>query len=580
MKSLLAALGLVVICFSTIAANDYPLTDDSKPQQGAPKGTIAKATYAESKVFPGTTRDVTVYIPQQLDRTKPAPFMVLQDGGGYQAATVFDNLIHKKEIPPLVGIFVTPGVVRVTNAGVAQHRFNRSFEYDGVGDAYARLLINEVFPFVEQKHGITLSTNAVDGSIGGASSGAIAAFTAAWERPDRFSRVFSSIGTYVGLRGGDVYPTLIRKTEPKPIRVFLQDGENDLNIYGGDWWMANQMMERALVFAGYDVKHAWGEGAHDSKQSTQVFPEALRWLWRDFPKPIVANAEKKSKQPVVSMLDGEWELVSEGHGFTEGPAVNARGEVFFTDIPKGLIHKIALDGKVSVFAENTGGANGLMFGPDGKLYAASRNKVLAYDENGKRTEFAEFTEGLRVGLNDLCVANNGNIYATDPDNRRVWLITAQGDKRVVDSNERGGLQFPNGVRLTPDQAFLLVADMKGQFVWSYMVRPDGTLTNKQAYHHLHQPDALEMSAADGMCLATNGTLFVATALGVQFCDHPGRVNGIISKPHNKWLANVVLGGAEFNELYACASDKVFKRKLNTRGANSFQSPIKPPTPRL
>jgi gluconolactonase len=441
-------------------------------------------------------------------------------------------------------------------------------------------LLNEVFPFVEQKHGIKLSTNAADGSIGGASSGAIAAFTAAWERPDRFSRVFSSIGTYVGLRGGDVYPTLIRKTEPKPIRIFLQDGENDLNIYGGDWWTANQMMQRALVFAGYDVKHAWGEGAHDSKQATQVFPDALRWLWRDYPKPVVANAEKKSRQPVVSMLAGDWELVSEGHGFTEGPAVNARGEVFFTDIPKARIHKVALDGKVSLFAENTGNANGLMFGPDGKLYAASRNKVLAYDESGKQSVFAEFAEGMKVGLNDLCVANSGNIYATDPENRRVWLITPQGDKRMVDGPERSGPQYPNGIRLTPDQAFVVVADMKGQFVWSYMVQPDGTLTNKQAYHHLHQPDALEMSAADGMCLATNGTLFVATAIGVQFCDQPGRVNGIIAKPHNKWLANVVLGGAEFNELYACASDKVFKRKVNTRGANSFQPPIKPPTPRL
>jgi sugar lactone lactonase YvrE len=353
-----------------------------------------------------------------------------------------------------------------------------------------------------------------------------------------------------------------------------------LNIYGGDWWMANQMMERALQFAGYDVNHAWGEGAHDSKQATQVFPEALRWLWRDYPKPIVANAEEKSQQPVAKLLAGDWELVSGGHGFTEGPAVNARGEVFFSDIPKNLIHKIGADGKVSVFAENTGGANGLMFGPDGKLYAAARNKVIAYDESGKASTFAEFSENLRVALNDLCVANNGNIYATDPDNKRVWLITAKGDKRVVDSNERGGVQFPNGIRLTPDQAFVLVADMKGQFIWSYMVQPDGTLTNKQRYHHLHQPDALEMSAADGMCLDTNGWVYVATAMGVQLCDQPGRVNGIISKPQSQWLASVVLGGPEFNELYACCADKIFKRKLNTRGANSFQPPIKPPTPHL
>jgi gluconolactonase len=578
MKSL-AALGLVAFACATFAANDYPLTEDSKPHADVPKGAIEKTPFAASKIFPGTTRDITVYIPQQLDRAKPAPFMVLQDGGGYQAPVVFDNLIAKKEIPALVGIFITPGVVRNTNTN-ALARFNRSYEYDGLGDNYARFLIEEALPFVEQKYGLQLSTNAADGSIGGASSGAIAAFTAAWERPDRFSRVFSSIGTYVGLRGGDVYPTLIRKTEPKPIRIFLQDGEHDQNIYGGDWWMANQMMERALVFAGYDVNHAWGEGAHDGKQATQVFPEALRWLWRDYPQPVVANADAKSKQPIAKLLAGPWELVSEGHGFTEGPAVNARGEVFFTDIPKSRIHKIALDGKVSVFAENTGGANGLMFGPDGKLFSAARNKIIAYDDAGKATTYAEFPDAARVGINDLAVAHNGNIYGTDPINKRLWLITPAGDKRVVDTNDNSGIQFPNGVRLVPDQSLLLVADMRGQFVWSFAVQPDGSLAHKQRYHHLHQPDAAEMSGADGMCLDTNGTLYVATSLGVQFCDQAGRVNGIISRPQPKWVANVVLGGADFDELYACSSDRVYKRKLNTRGANSWAPPIKPPTPRL
>src|SRR5260370_11338713 len=156
-------------------------------------------------------------------------------------------------------------------------------------------------PEVEKKktsdgRAIRLSQNGNDRGIGGSSSGAICAFTAAWERPDAFRRVFSSFGTYVGLRGGNSYPTLIRKTEPKPIRIFLQDGDHDLNIYGGDWWMANQEMERALVFAGYDVNHAWGAGGHDGKQAGQVFPDALRWLWRGFPAPAVADAGGQIKQ--------------------------------------------------------------------------------------------------------------------------------------------------------------------------------------------------------------------------------------------------------------------------------------------
>lgn len=311
------------------AENPYPPTADSKKQDGVPHGELVRGVFAQSKIFPGTTRDYTVYIPAQLDRTKPAPSMTIQDGGGYNTQHVFDNLIAKKEIPALVGIFVNHGRVPALTTN-ALDRFNRSYEYDGLGDNYARFLLEELFPFIEAKHNLRLSTNPNDRAIGGVSSGAICAFTAAWERPDAFRRVFSGVGTYVGLRGGNNYATLIRKTEPKPIRIFLQDGENDLNIYAGDWWMANQEMERAFVFAGYDVNHVWGKGAHDGYQATQVFPDAMRWLWRDYPAEIKANPEQKSKQPVMKdvLIAGEdWQLVSEGHKFTEGPAVNTKGEV-------------------------------------------------------------------------------------------------------------------------------------------------------------------------------------------------------------------------------------------------------------
>jgi sugar lactone lactonase YvrE/enterochelin esterase-like enzyme len=556
------------------AENPYPPGPDSKKQEGVPHGELLKGVFDQSKIFPGTTRDYTVYLPQQLDRSKPAPLMVLQDGGGYSAANVFDNLIHKKEIPALVGIFVMHGRVKPF-ASNSLDRFNRSYEYDGLGDGYARFLLEELFPFIEQKHGLKLSTDPNDRAIGGASSGAICAFTAAWERPDAFRRVFSSIGTYVGLRGGDVYPTLIRKTEPKPIRIFLQDGENDQNIYGGDWWMANQMMERAFVFAGYDVNHAWGKGAHDGNQATQVFPDALRWLWRDYPAPITANPEKKSRQPVASLLiHGEsWQLVSEGHKFTEGPAANKQGEVFFTDIPNNRIHKVGLDGKVSVFAEDTGAANGLMFGPDGRLYACAnaRKQIIAYDANGKATTVAEGLE-----CNDLAIAQSGRIYVSDPGNKRVWLVTLDGQKRVVDT----GIAQPNGVLLSPDQSLLYVADTRGQFVFSFSVMPDGALTNKQRYYHLHLVDGSTQSGADGMTVDTNGMLYVTTEMGIQFCDQAGRVNGIISKPQNKWLANVAFGGPDFSDLYATCGDKVYKRKTKAKGLPALNLPIKPAQPRL
>ncbi|HTI71414.1 MAG TPA: SMP-30/gluconolactonase/LRE family protein [Candidatus Limnocylindria bacterium] len=573
--SIVLAASVLAMAQLRAADSPYPPGPDSLKHDDVPHGQIIKGVFDQSKVFPGTTRDYAVYLPAQLDRTQPAPLMVLQDNGGYRAADVFDNLIAKKEIPTLVGIFVNHGRVKALSTN-ALDRFNRSIEYDGLGDGYARFLLDEFFPFLERTHGIKLSTNANDRAIGGASSGAVCAWTAAWERPDAFRRVFSSVGTYVGLRGANIYPTLIRKTEPKPIRIFLQDGENDLNIYGGDWWMVNQEMERAFQFAGYDVNHAWGTGAHDGFQATQVFPDALRWLWRDYPAEVKANPEKKSKQPVVRdvLVDGsDWEVVGEGYKFTEGPAANARGEVYFTDIPNSRIHKIGPDGKVTVFAENTGGANGLMFGPDGRLYACANDKkqIVAYDDSAKPTVIADDIES-----NDLCITHEGNLYVTDPTHKRVWLVTPDGKKKIVDE----GLKFANGVRLSPDQSLLYVADSQAQFIFSYQIAPDGTLACKQKYYYMHVTDGATGSGADGMTLDTEGRLYVATEMGVQFCDQAGRVNGIIRKPQRQWLANVAFGGPQLDELYATCGDKVFKRKTKVHGVLSFQAPIKPPAPGL
>jgi sugar lactone lactonase YvrE/enterochelin esterase-like enzyme len=570
--SVLVSLALVSF---TQAADDYAPGPDSKPQDGVPKGTVTKATFAQSKVFPGTSRDYWVYVPAQYDRSKPAPVMVFQDGLQYSAPVVFDNLIQRKEIPALIGVFVMHGRVRALDTDAALDRFNRSYEYDGLGDTYARFLLDELLPHIAKERSLNLSSNGNDRAIAGNSSGAICAFTAAWERPDAFRRVFSAIGTYVGLRGGNDYPTLIRKTEPKPIRIFLQDGSNDLNIYGGDWWIANQAMLSALQFSGYDVKHEWGDGGHNGKHATAIFPEALRWLWRDWPGEIKANAEAKSRQPVMQILvpGEEWQLVSSGHRFTEGPAVNANGEVFFTDIPNNRIHKVGLDGKVTVFAEETGGANGLMFGPDGRLYACANGKkqIVAYDEAGKAQVVAE-----DVPSNDLCVTHRGGIYFTDPGNKKVWFLPKGGRTRVVDE----GIERPNGVLLTPDQSLLYVADTKGQFVYSFQIQPDGSLAHKQRYFHLHLVDGSMQSGADGMTVDRDGRLYVTTEMGLQFCDQAGRVNGIIAKPQRSWLSNAVFAGADLTDLYVTCGDKVFKRKTRVKGAASFQPPVRPQPPRL
>jgi gluconolactonase len=552
------------------AADDYVPGPDSKPQEGVPKGEVTKYSFNQSKIFPGTTRDYWIYVPKQYDATKPTCFMVFQDGIQYNAPVVFDNLIHKKEIPVIIGIFVMHGRV-LADFTNSLDRFNRSFEYDGMGDNYVRFLLNELIPEVAKKY--NLSTNGNDHAIAGASSGAICAFTAAWERPDQFSRVFSSVGTYVGLRGGNEYPTLIRKTEPKSIRVFLQDGSNDLNIYAGNWFLANQEMLSALEFSGYEVNHIWGDGAHNGKHATAVFPDGLRWLWTNYPAPITAG--NGSKQPITDILiPGEdWQLVSSSHKFTEGPAANSKGEVFFTDIPKNRIHKIGLDGKVSIFVENSPGANGLMFGPNDQLYACQNGnkQIVSYDSSGKETIVARDVES-----NDLVVNHRGEIYFTDPAHKKVWFIDTKGAKRVVDE----GITEPNGVILSPDQSLLLVADTKGQFVYSFHIQPDGSLTHKQKYFFLHMPEGSTQSGADGMTVDTQGRLYVATDLGVQVCDQAGRVNSIIRKPQRAWLANVTFGGPNLDELYVTTGDKVYKRKVKTKGVLSSQAPIKPAAPRL
>jgi sugar lactone lactonase YvrE len=547
---------------------------DSKLQPGTPTGDVIKGEFAESKVYPGTWREYWVYIPKQLDRSKPAPVMVFQDGIQYNAPVVFDNLIHQKVVPPIVGVFVMHGRVKAP-ASDALDRMNRSFEYDAVSGDYARFLVDEMLPFVAKTHSLSLSTDPNDRAIAGNSSGAIAAFVAAWQRPDAFRRVFSGIGTYVGLRGGNEFPVLIRKTEPKPIRVFLQDGQNDLNNYTGSWFIANQDMLSALEYSGYDVRHEWGDGEHNSRHATLLFPDALRWLWRDWPAPIKSNPEGKSRQDVFQTLvpGEEWQLVSEGHRATDGPAVNDKGELFFSDPANNRIHKVGLDGKVAVFAENTSGANGMMFGPDGRLYAgATRSKqIVAYDASGQTQVVA-----TDVTVNDLAVNVKGDIYFTDSPGKKVWFIPKGGAPRMVDE----GIEYPNGVMFSPDQTLLYVSDHAAQLSWTFQIQPDGSLGHKQRYFYVHMPDAATRSSADGMTADTNGSVYIASALGVQVFDQIGKCHAIIPAPQRASLSSVKFAGANMDEMYITNGDKVFKRKTKAKGVVSWKAPIKPPPPRL
>jgi enterochelin esterase family protein len=284
---------------------DYSLGVDSLPQDGVPRGTVEKRTWNESAIYPGTTRDYWVYVPAQYDETEPASVMVFLDGADYvhtkgevRVPTVFDNLIHKAEMPVTIGVFVNPGNVK-------DEESNRDVEYVTLSDTYARFLLEEILPDVAKDYKLT--DKAAGRAVVGMSDGGVGAFTVAWERPDAFSKIISHIGSYTRLQRGSEYPYRIRLTRgnPKPIRVFLQDGANDINIFEGDWTLANILMDSALKFARYDYRFELGTGGHDLRQAGEIFPDTLRWIWRDYPGVKNAFAEPKFEDVI-----GEWEVAS------------------------------------------------------------------------------------------------------------------------------------------------------------------------------------------------------------------------------------------------------------------------------
>ncbi len=303
MRLLTACLLFPLMIASTLSAQSekplepqkYDHGPDSIPITGVPEGKVTKHSWT-SHVFEGTVRDYYVYVPAQYDAAKATTVMVFQDGhayvnktGEYRAPVVLDNLIHKKEIPPIIGIFIDPGHRGEKLPESRWQANNRSFEYDTLSDQYSKLVIDEILPEVAKSYNLT--KDPVQRAICGASSGGICAWTVAWERPDVFRKVLSHIGSFTNIRGGHNYQALIRKTPRKPIRVFLQDGDRDLNNEHGNWWLANLEMESSLQFAKYDVKTVWGHGGHSGNHGGATLPDALRWLWRPMDGPYKFDNE-------------------------------------------------------------------------------------------------------------------------------------------------------------------------------------------------------------------------------------------------------------------------------------------------
>jgi len=260
----------------------WAIHPDSREHPGVPKGTLRQMPPWDSQIFTGTKRDWWVYVPAQYRDDTPAAVMVFQDGNGPRAwvPTVFDNLIAKGEMPPTVGVFLEPG-------GRTNPRDNRSFEYDSLSDLYARFLLEEILPEVEKT--VKLRHDPASRAIAGQSSGGICAFTVAWQRPNEFSKVISWTGSFTNIAagsdlhsGGHNYEALVRRVPKKPIRIVVQDGSNDLDNVNGNWFLANQALAKSLEFAGYDYRTDWGPGFHNYLHGRAIFPDSLRWLWRDY----------------------------------------------------------------------------------------------------------------------------------------------------------------------------------------------------------------------------------------------------------------------------------------------------------
>jgi enterochelin esterase family protein len=278
----------------------YHLGPDSEPHAGVPQGKIIGPTALASNVYPNTTRDYWVYVPAQYDASRPASLMIFCDGhayvglkGDYRIPYVFDNLIYRREMPVTIGVFINPGHTatqkEASDRDWGDGTTNRRVEYNALNDTYSKLIVGELLPALKKDYNIT--DDPESRAISGASSGAICAFTVAWHRPDQFRKVISTIGSFTNIMGGHVYPYLIRQSEPKPIRIFLQDGVNDnRGLRRGqydptrDWHAQNIKMVQALTEKKYDVNFTWGIGTHSNKQGGAIMPEMLRWLWRDYPR--------------------------------------------------------------------------------------------------------------------------------------------------------------------------------------------------------------------------------------------------------------------------------------------------------
>lgn len=560
---------------------DWSPHPDAVVQEQVPQGKVEQMAPWKSTIFPGTVRNWSVYVPAQYRADQPAALMVFQDGermrdvqGRWRVPVVFDNLIARGEMPVTIAVFLDPGHDE-TREKRDNRASNRSFEYDSLGDRYAKFLLEEILPEVKKRY--TLSEDPNLHAIGGSSSGAICAFTVAWERPDVFRRVYSSVGSFTNLRGGNVYPSLVRKTEPKPLRVYMADTSGDIDNQFGSWPWSNQLMAAALKYMGYDLRFDWAEGyGHNADFGGAKFPEAMKWLWRSEPhQPVYdTRGDLGGDLTLLKLLvpDASWELVADGLGFADALCTDAAGNLYFCDMKAPAIYRLsAADGTRTEIARES--VSGLEFGPDGRLYGCqgSSKRVIAVDPaSGTVSVVAE-----NVVPNDMAISADGFIYITETQAQQVTRIDPKTGQAVPVAT---GITRPNGIALSNDGGTLAVSDYGGEFTWTFRVLPDGTLDagmptmpmrlmidQKGEFRMNEPPPCIAASRGDGMAVDRAGRYYVTSSAGVQIFDPTGRPCGVLpTVDTTQPLTTCILAGPDHSTLYIANGTRVYRRKLTVQ----------------
>ena len=539
MKRLIILLGIALSLGNAIAQQAYnvrsPYDPATQKMAEEMQGEVMKFILSDSQLYPGTQREVLVYVPQQYDATKPACLLVCMDGILYDATTVMDNLIASGEMPVTIGVFVNPGVVYDENGEVV--RYNRCKEFDSTDDTFSRFIENEVLAKVEgmktaSGKTVLLSKDANDRAITGASSGGIAAFSVAWNRPDLYSRVYTTVGTFVAMRGGNNYSNIVRKTEPKPLRIYMQDGWYDVwNPIFGEWFEHNLLMESAFNFAGYEVFHKWDRGNHSIKYGTIAFPDAMRWLWKGYPAKVQKGWSNNSMLQDILLENEDWQEVVL-------PAT-VEGDLFAATDSSALfaarshIYKVSAAGQVEQVGALKAGERLMGEGLTAKGSGLYKNGVKVADGLSALQAVQALSDGKYLAL---CNAKSkGNVMAVNVGCRALAIA--------------------------PDYRFCVTGEENTHHLTSTVIDKTGKMLYSEPFYYLHDLSNSTLKPSGAMAFDTKGNLYVATELGVQVADHNGRVRAILSLPAGR-VHSLAFSG---KYLFVRCGDKVYMRKMKAEG---------------